>query len=634
MCGYAGYVAGPKKAAVDETVLTAMGHAIRARGPDDQGTWLYPAVNLGFVHQRLAIQDLSPLGAQPMASASERYAIAFNGEIYNFLHLRNELKQLGYSFKGGSDTEVMLAAFEAWGVEQTLPKLVGMFSFALIDTTEHQLWLVRDRLGEKPLYYYHHDDSLIFGSELKALMACPDFQKAINPDAVALLLKHNYIPAPHCIFLNTFKLEPAHWLRFDLNNVQQSPIKQCYWKPDLDWDSQLTQESLHQTLESLLDQVIADQMISDAPLGAFLSGGVDSSTIVALMQKQSRQPVRTFSVGFNVPGYNEAEHAKAVAQHLGTSHTEFYVEAKDALAVIPKLPEIYDEPFADSSQIPTFIVSQLARQHVTVALSGDGGDELFAGYSRYPQYDQTFNHRRTGLAKQLLSRLPSPAMAFMTKYAKANQRPLPLALIEEKVMRYKKAFNSDNARDFYREQVSFWQDPCAVVKGAKPIPYSLDRVQIRQDNISTFQWCDINSYLPDDILTKVDRAAMANSLETRVPLLDHRVVELSLRVPTTLNMRDGLAKTPLRKILYQYVPKHLIEREKQGFAIPKAEWLRNELREWADGLLSEEALAKSNCFYPSLIRQKWSAHLNTEHDYSFHLWPILMFQSWYEEYVD
>ncbi len=632
MCGYAGFALGINgDVRVDEALLRAMGESIRARGPDAQGVWTHQMLGVGLVHQRLAIQDLSPLGAQPMVSSSGRYQIAFNGEIYNFKKLKAELEPLGYHFQGGSDTEVMLAAFEAWGLEASLPKMVGMFSFALVDIAEQSLWLVRDRLGEKPLYYSQANGKLVFGSELKPLMLSPYVASDINPGALALLMAHNYIPAPWTIFENTFKLEPAHWLRFDLRNLEQPPQKKCYWNPSLDWNTALTADSLHEQLLPLLKDVIADQMISDAPLGAFLSGGIDSSTIVALMQEQSARPVKTFSVGFNVPGFNEAEHAKAVARHLGTEHTEFYVEPTDALALIPRLPTIYDEPFADSSQIPTFIVSQMTRQKVTVALSGDGGDELFAGYSRYANYARAFDQRKR-LSQAFMALLPGSVSAGVTRLLKANQRELSPALVEEKVRRYQLAYAADNARDYYRSQVSYWLDPASTVRNSKHLPYALSANALRADATATFQWGDINSYLPDDILVKVDRAAMANSLETRVPLLDHRIVELSLKVPTAINVKDGITKQPLRRILYERVPQSLVDRPKQGFAVPVGHWLKHELRDWAEDLLSESALAESGMLHGQLIRQKWAAHLHSSHDYSFHLWSILMFQSWYRTY--
>ena len=634
MCGYAGLALTQAAwAHTEQDLLARMGTAIHARGPDAQGVWRSDDLRVGLVHQRLAIQDLSPLGEQPMASPSGRFMIAFNGEVYNFKRLRAELTGLGYSFRGGSDTEVMLAAFEAWGVEAALAKFTGMFSIALVDHQEKQLWLIRDRMGEKPLYYFQNQHGLIFGSELKALMACQFFEKNIEPGAIALLMKHNYVPSPWTIFKDTFKLEPAHFLRFALDDLSALPIKKCYWSPDLSWDKTLTAPQVNEQLNHLLKDTINDQMISDAPLGAFLSGGIDSSTIVALMQEQSSRPIKTFSVGFNVPGFNEAEHAKAVAQHLGTDHTEYYVEPKDALAIIPMIPRIYDEPFADSSQIPTYIVSRMTREKVTVALSGDGGDELFAGYSRYATYANAFAKRRSGFNTKAMNWLNPASAAALTKLLKANQRNLADALVVEKVQRYKAAYEAENARDFYRNHVGYWLNPELQVNGAKRLDYSLDMVDLREDATASFQWCDINSYLPDDILVKVDRAAMANSLETRVPLLDHRIVEFSLRVPTSINVVNGVTKKPLRDILYQRVPQSLVDRPKQGFAVPVANWLRGELKDWANDLLSEASLAEHGLFNTQLIRQKWTAHLHTEHDYSFHLWSILMFQAWYRHYI-
>lgn len=635
MCGLAGYAQSCVESdAIRQETLLAMGSALIHRGPDDQGLWLHPHHNLGLVHRRLSIQDLSPLGHQPMASPSGRYTLVFNGEVYNFKRLKLELAALGCEFNGGSDTEVILAAFEIWGVEKALNRFNGMFAMALVDREVDQLWLIRDRLGEKPLYYYHQAGQLVFGSELKALMACPLFKREINSSALALLLKHNYIPGPVSIFQNTFKLTPGHYARFELSDLMRPPLLKAYWQPRLDWDLSLTGDSLHEQLEPLLKEVISDQMISDAPLGAFLSGGIDSSTIVALMQTQASRPVKTFSVGFDIPGFNEAEHAKAVAEHLGTEHTEYYVKPEDALAIIPDLPRLYDEPFADSSQIPTYIVSRMTRQAVTVALSGDGGDELFAGYERYTQYQRVYQRRRSGLTRKLLSQLPVSLSACLTALAMPSQRGLSVSLLRDKVRRYQAAYASQNPLEFYRGQVSYWLNPEVMLPGVLEADYALHNLGTRVDEISTYQWADFNTYLPDDILTKVDRAAMANSLETRVPLLDHRLVELALSVPTELNFHQGLAKWPLRRILYNYVPRELVERPKQGFAIPKAHWLRHELKDWAEELLSEEALSATGYFNKELVRDAWKAHKNSGQDYSFHLWSVLMFQAWHREYIN
>jgi len=634
MCGLAGYLQPTSEPdGRRQEVLFAMGAALTHRGPDDQGSWLHSTYNLNLIHRRLSIQDLSPLGHQPMASPSGRFVLAFNGEVYNFKRLRVLLIKEGFDFNGGSDTEVILAAFEAWGVEAALNRFNGMFAMALVDRVADQLWLIRDRMGEKPLYYYRKSGCLVFGSELKALMACPHFERQVNTGALALLLKHNYIPGPSSIFRHTNKLPPAHFARFDLSDPGREPELRSYWHPCLDWDLSLTSDNLHEQLEPLLREVIADQMISDAPLGAFLSGGIDSSTIVALMQAQASQPVRTFSVGFDIPGFNEAEHAKAVARHLGTEHTEYYVKPEDALAIIPDLPRLYDEPFADSSQIPTFIVSRMTRQAVTVALSGDGGDELFAGYERYTQYQSAYQKRRSGLTRKLLSRLPESISANLAGLAMASQKGLPKALLREKVRRYRAAYASDSPLDFYQGQVAYWLDPSVVMPGVQEAPYALHGLGNRADEISSYQWADMNTYLPDDILVKVDRAAMANSLETRVPLLDHRLVELALQVPTEHNFHEGLSKWPLRRILHQYVPRELVERPKQGFAIPKAHWLRHELKDWAESLLSDEALAKTGYFKRSMVRDAWRAHQNSGQDYSFHLWSVLMFQAWHREYL-
>jgi len=602
--------------------------AIFLRGPDDTGEWTDSQKLLHIGHRRLSILDLSPAGHQPMHSACERYVIAFNGEIYNHLQLRSQLEQSSAApaWRGHSDTETLLACVAAWGIEKTLQSAVGMFAIALWDRLEQVLTLARDRMGEKPLYWGWQDDVLLFGSELKALKAHPACKAEIDRNALALLLRHNYIPAPHSIYKGIEKLRAGHYVSIRLGSAGASSSAQSkpYWQMN---DAVATgvaspfagsaSEAID-ILEQQLSQSIGDQMLADVSLGAFLSGGIDSSTIVALMQKQSSQPVRTFTIGFEEAGYNEAEHAKAVASHLGTDHTELYVRPEDALAVIPRLPQIYCEPFADSSQIPTFLVSQLARQHVTVALSGDAGDELFGGYNPY----------------QFAPRLWSKVSTFPLNLRKLAVQALCGFPVPEKLHKLLNVLDASSREDFYRSLVSHWKHPENLVIGASEPLSLLNTAQAWPATDSFEHWMmamDAQTYMADDILVKVDRAAMANSLETRVPMLDHRVVELAWRMPLSLKIRDGKGKWLLREVLYRHVPRELIERPKKGFTIPLAAWLRGPLRDWAEALLDERRLQQEGYFRPAQIRKKWQEHLSGKLDQSRTLWSVLMFQAWLAE---
>jgi asparagine synthase (glutamine-hydrolysing) len=613
-----------------------MGERLKHRGPDEQGVWQEGPV--GLVHRRLSIQDLSPAGAQPMTSASGRFVIAFNGEVYNFLKLRKALESEGVQFRGHSDTEVMLCAIESQGFEEALKGFSGMFAFALLDRRERRLYLARDRMGEKPLYYGWQGGTFLFGSELKPLRCHPEWCGEIDRDALTLLLRHNLIPAPHTIYRGIRKLPSASYLTLDLSSLapgqSEEPIR--YWsladcfspQPDM------SQEEAADRLESLLHTVIGEQMISDVPLGAFLSGGVDSSTIVALMQKAGSRPVKTFSIGFREEGYNEAEHARAVAEHLGTEHTELYVSPEDALDTIPRLPEIYDEPFADSSQIPTFLVSRMTRRYVTVALSGDGGDELFCGYTRYPATVNAWSNRY-GLRSQLrrwLSSLPPEFVASILKTVFPGQRKRALISIADRLREEDSHSRAENLQSFYRSHVSYWPNPERLVLYSNEPEYVLTHSipdTVGKNPLKQLMWLDMNWYLPDDILTKVDRAAMACSLETRIPLLDRRVVEFALGLPSNLNFKSGNGKQVLRNILNRYVPASLVEKPKQGFAVPLNNWLRTDLRDWAENLLSPSKMKEQGFFQVNPIRRLWKAHL-TGDDHSFRLWGILMFQAWLE----
>ncbi|MBU2955614.1 asparagine synthase (glutamine-hydrolyzing) [Marinobacter sp. F3R08] len=639
MCGFAGF-AGPEllgSRSQTESVLSAMGQAIRHRGPDAGGVWFDGELRLGLVHRRLSIIDLSELGAQPMASESGRYVISFNGEIYNFRRLKAELETLGARFRGHSDTEVMLAAFEAWGVGQALGRFNGMFAFALADRHQRKLYLARDRMGEKPLYYGWQGHTLLFGSELKALTCHPSWKGEVNRGALPLLLRHNFIPAPHSIYTGINKLPPASFISLDLTKLEPGklPAPALYWHLESQFssDREWTFEGASSHLEQLLEEVVGDQMVSDVPLGAFLSGGVDSSTIVALMQKQASQPVRTFSIGFNEDGFNEAEHAAAVANHLGTNHTELYVTEQNARELVPSLPQIYDEPFADSSQLPTYLVSEMTRKHVTVALSGDGGDELFCGYTRYPSMLRGWQRRGSlgSRLKSLSGRLPSGLTAHAIRALVPSQKGRSVEAIQFRIARARAIASARSLSEFYRQSVSLWADPGMALVEPGESDYGLTGPlpdQVSDNELKTLMWRDLNWYLPDDILTKVDRAAMACSLETRIPMLDHRVVSFAMGLPVSLNMNGNIGKQVLRSVLYRHVPREMIDRPKQGFAVPVGAWLRGGLREWAEELLEPARLREQGYWKADMVRQVWREHLSGREDYSSELWGILMLQAW------
>jgi asparagine synthase (glutamine-hydrolysing) len=647
MCGLTGYLSTQNTVETPEILLSNMAAAIANRGPDDSGIWHDPQAGIGLAHRRLSILDLSPAGHQPMHAANGRYVMVYNGEIYNHKKLLAELEQAGQApaLRGHSDTEILLACFEVWGIEATLHRSIGMFALAVWDRKTLTLTLTRDRIGEKPLYYGWQGDTFLFGSELKALRAHPAFRPEIDRNALCLYMRYNYIPAPYSIYQGIAKLLPGCLLSVSLK--QRDPQIKAYWsgaetavqgkkRPFIG-----SAEDSVTALESLLKDAIGQQMIADVPLGAFLSGGIDSSTVVALMQLQSSLPVKTFSIGFHDDLYNEAACAKAVAQYLGTDHTELYVSSEDGMAVIQRLPMLYDEPFADSSQIPTFLVSQMARQYVTVSLSGDAGDELFAGYNRYSITDRIWSN---------LFRIPRPlrkltsnaitriSPASWNRIAEALQNIVPIfkqwANVGEKLHKGAGVMVSQSAADLYRGMVSHWQDPASVViGGAEPPTYLTDNIPALDglNTVERMMALDLLTYLPDEILCKVDRAAMGVSLESRVPFLDHRVVEFAWRLPTEYKLREGQTKWVLRQVLYRHVPKELIERPKMGFGVPIDSWLRGPLRDWAEDLLDESRLRQEGYFNPAPIRQKWAEHLSGRRNWQHLLWIVLMFNAWLKE---
>ena len=650
MCGLVGFLESARSGNGDEAaaVLGRMADTIVSRGPDDAGVWA-DACGIGLAHRRLSIVDLSPAGHQPMASAGGRYMIVFNGEIYNHRDLRRELQAAGFTgWRGHSDTETLLAGFVAWGIRATVERCIGMFAFAVWDRQEQVLTLGRDRLGEKPLYYGWQGQGdaacFLFGSELKALKAHPRFTADIDRDALCLLMRHNYIPAPHSIYRDIFKL-PAGCL-LTVSQRRREPQIEAYWSlADVAVAGVRTPfsgsaEQATDALEELLKSAVSQQMMADVPLGAFLSGGIDSSTVVALMQAQSGRPVKTFSIGFHEDDYNEAEHALAVARHLGTDHTELYVTPQQALDVIPRLPGLYCEPFADSSQIPTFLVSQLARQQVTVSLSGDAGDELFAGYGRYARNSQRwarvsrlpYGVRRMAAAG-LRALSPDAWQAVLGPARPLMPHSLRKAHLGEKLHRAAGALAARRVDDLYLESISRW-DPADLVLGGREPLTSLRGRPLELEGLDPMQRLmalDALMYLPDDILVKVDRAAMGVSLESRVPFLDHRVVEFAWRLPQSLKVRDGATKWILRQVLYRHVPRTLIERPKMGFGVPVDHWLRGPLRDWAESLLDESRLRREGFLDPAPIRRIWAEHLSGRRDWQYRLWGVLMFQAWLAE---
>ena len=630
------------------------------RGPDDNGIWVNPHAGVALGHARLAIIDLTPAGHQPMLSQSGRYTIVFNGEIYNFQAIATELRRHGVVFRGHSDTEVLLAAVECWGLTGTLTRATGMFALAIWDNHEQVLHLARDRMGEKPLYYGWRGDTVLFASELKALRAYSGWRAEVDSDALGRYLRLGYIPAPHSIYRGIYKLPPGTSLSIPCNPARAkenfspdahhhgnaSIYPKPFWSVTEVARAGIDQPFLSDTaaideLEELLRSVVRDQMIADVPLGAFLSGGIDSSAVVALMQAESTRPVKTFAIGFDEQGFNEAEHAKKVALHLGTEHTELYVTANDALATVPSIAKIYDEPFADSSQIPTILVSKLARRHVTVALSGDGGDELFAGYNRYRLAQSVFRLNkviprplRQSLGGGLLAVGPERWDRILGNLrAVTKNKLLRQPRLGSRFCKFAGAMQAGNLPEIYQYLVSYWTDPqqAMVNAASNNAPWLNDQEEISADPIARMLLWDQNAYLPDDHLVRVDRASMSTALEVRTPLLDHRVVEFSWRLPTQMKLNNGVSKWILRQVLFRHVPRGLIERPKMGFSVPIEQWLRGALRDWAEDLLSHERLTRDGIFHPRVVRDVWKRHLSGATDAHHELWAVLMFQAWLDE---
>lgn len=645
MCGFAGFLDRDARLRPTEwkATLERMGSAVRHRGPDDSGTWMDPSAGIALTFRRLSILDLSPLGHQPMESVSGRYVLMFNGEVYNFAELRAELTALGHGFRGQSDTEVMLAAVTQWGVRPAIERFNGMFAIVLWDREDRVLYFARDRAGKKPLYYGTCNGVFLYGSELKALLAHPLFEPRIDHGAIALYLRYAYVPGPYSVYEGIRKLRPGTILRVD---GRTEPEEIEYWslrdvaERGVRNPFRGTETEAIREVEALLTDAVAKRMIADVPLGAFLSGGIDSSLIVSLMQASSSRPVRTFSIGFHEQAYDEAKHAKAVAAHLGTDHTELYASPQEVLDVVPLLPKIYDEPFGDSSGIPTYLVSKLAREHVTVALTGDAGDESFGGYNRH-----VWGHERWGSIARIprsLRRLAARGLELLSPDAWERlgssgilPKRLRVRTLGVKAHKVARTLALGSGDDMYIDLVTYWRDAGKLARGATEPPVLLtDRSRwARVDGLAErMMFLDMATYLPDEILVKVDRATMRASLEGRAPFLDYRLIELAWTLPVSMKIRDGRGKWLLRQLLYKYVPEALVERPKMGFAVPVDEWLRGPLRGWAEALLDERRLREEGLLDPIMVRSAWNEHLRGAKPCQDQLWNVLMLQAWLDEY--
>lgn len=631
---------GPR---LDETraVLRRMTDQLEHRGPDDEGYWIDPDAGVALGHRRLSIVDLSETGHQPMHSGSGKYVTVLNGEIYNYRDLRRELELSGTVFRGNSDTEVALAAFDRWGVNRAVQRMVGMFAFAIWDKRDRILHLIRDRVGEKPLYYAHLGRAIVFGSELKSLRTHPLWTGAIDADALADFLQFSYVPGTRSIYAGTRKVPPGCVVSFP--SLTAAPDEQQYWSAadvalsGVRMPLEVSESEVTDQLDLALRRTIRDEMLADVPLGAFLSGGIDSSLVVALMQGEASRPVKTFTIGFDVEGFNEAHHARAVAAHLGTEHTEFFVTESAARDVVPMLPTLYDEPFADSSQIPTHMVAALARRHVTVSLSGDGGDEVFGGYGRYTEMERTWKivgrwpigarlaaGVALGIVPDLIWRNLSTRQRKQNVFGRINPSP-------ERVAKLRRILGTRDIAALYDEMLTQWPGGGSIVRA--PRSSNGDGVAMRTAGLSVIEQLmlhDLITYLPGDILVKVDRAAMGVSLESRAPFLDHRIIELAWRIPLSMKIREGTGKWILRNLLDRYVPNALTERPKMGFGVPLESWLRGPLRNWADDLLEPARLSREGVFESKPIVEAWRRFRRGGYVSPAMLWTVLMFQAWHE----
>jgi len=640
MCGITGYLSKNNNLSHDHLshAIENMTQSLAHRGPDNRGVWVDANDQICLGHSRLAIIDLSATGHQPMVSSSGKLVITYNGEIYNTKELRDELTQLGHQFKGHSDTEVILQACQAWGVEDTASKLIGMFVFAVWNTEKKELSLVRDRLGIKPIYWSCPGKSFLFGSELKALRLIHECPTEIDRDALSLYMRHNYIPTPYTIYKDVQKLEPGSILTFsstgEIKIQQYWSLEQVVSNTAKDRRQNADPTDSCNELEQLLSDAVSRRMVSDVPLGAFLSGGIDSSLVTALMQSNSNTPVKTFSIGFHEQGYDEALYAKKVAAHLGTNHTELYVTPEDALNVVPSLAHMYDEPFSDSSQIPTFLISKLTREHVTVALSGDGGDEVFAGYNRYflTQKIQRLLKVMPGFSKELFSKLlMSVPPAKWTSLFSVLPASMQLPQTGDKFHKLARLLTLEE-EELYHELISHWDDTESLVLGSKEPRKKYIDSNLALTNTEKMQYIDTLTYLPDDILAKVDRASMSVSLEVRVPLLDHRVLEFAWGMNENMKIRNKSGKWALKEILKKYIPQELTDRPKMGFGVPIDSWLRGPLRTWAEDLLNYNSIREQGYLNADMVKHKWEEHISGKRNWQYHLWDVLMFQSWLNEW--
>ncbi|MDC0940521.1 asparagine synthase (glutamine-hydrolyzing) [Candidatus Pelagibacter sp.] len=646
MCGINGFYS--KTSLTFDNAIVRMNSAISHRGPDNNDFWIDKKSGIVLGHQRLSIIDLSAAGSQPMKSISDRFVLTYNGEIYNHLQIRAKLQKPGNNirWKGTSDTETLLAAIENWGIEITLQEIEGMFAFALWDKKERCLTLVRDRIGEKPLYYGFQNKQgnkvFMFSSELKALKAHPIFEGEIDKNVINLQLRHSCIPAPYSIYKNIYKLLPGNYLTIKDIDLKKGliPVSRNYWSlKEIAVNGnvnpiKLSEKEVQNGLEYNLKNSIKKQILSDVPIGAFLSGGIDSSIVVALMQSQSNYPIKTFTIGFEDDNYSEAKYAKKISKHIGTDHTELYISPKKALDIIPKLPLIYDEPFSDSSQIPTFLVSELAKKQVKVALSGDGGDELFCGYNRHliiNKFENIINYMPLDLRKIISFLLKTISPKNWTKISKILPGLNRHVNLGDKIYKVANIISANSSHEIYQRLCSHWQNPSEIVKNSEEPKTLLSEFKNNLKELNSQQQMmvmDFLTYLPDDILVKIDRAAMSTSLETRAPFLDHKLIEYVWKIPHHLKFRNNKGKWILRKILNKYIPKDLTERPKMGFAIPIDYWLRGELKDWAESLLNEKNLEQQGYFNSKLIRKKWTEHLSGKKNWQSDLWDILMFQAW------